>query len=173
MKPGAASRLPSLTRHLTLLQQRAGAPIANGRGVLAEPLAWDSVPIQMTGFDPDSYLSSTLPRLVQGAQRTTPATHGPRVRRVRFLGRRSRRPGSHNRAWALFSPGGRTAVVRQGGGSAAETHAGLLLDPTFTTERYRSLAFSDHQRYLTIREPTIQAMQVTGVASAPGWSSST
>jgi hypothetical protein len=43
----------------------------------------------------------------------------------------------------------------------AETQAGLLLDPTFTTERYRSLAFSDHRRYLTIREQTIQAMQVT------------
>src|SRR5580692_3290549 len=41
----------------------------------------------------------------------------------------------------------------------AETQAGLSLDPTFTTERYRSLAFNDHRRYLTIRERTIQALQ--------------
>jgi hypothetical protein len=45
----------------------------------------------------------------------------------------------------------------------AETQVGLLLDPTFTTERYRSLAFSDHRRYLTNRERTIQALQATGV----------
>ena len=66
----------------------------------------------------------------------------------------------------LFSPGGRTAVVWQGGGSASgNREAGLLLDPTFTTERYRSLAFSDHRRYVTIRERTIQALQATGVPS--------
>jgi tetratricopeptide (TPR) repeat protein len=68
-----------------------------------------------------------------------------------------------NSPWTYFHLGAALQLSGKAAEARAETHAGLLLDPTFTTERYRSLAFSDHQRYLTIRERTIQAMQVTGV----------
>ena len=68
-----------------------------------------------------------------------------------------------NSPWAYFHLGAVLQLSGKATEARAETNAGLLLDPTFTTERYRSLAFSDHRRYLTIRERTIQAMQVTGV----------
>jgi tetratricopeptide (TPR) repeat protein len=68
-----------------------------------------------------------------------------------------------NSPWAYFHLGAALQLSGKAEEARAETQAGLLLDPTFTTERYRSLAFSDHRRYLTIRERTIQAMQVTGV----------
>jgi tetratricopeptide (TPR) repeat protein len=62
---------------------------------------------------------------------------------------------------------GRTPVIWQGGKKArAEMQAGLLLDPTFTTERYpisrvqRSSALSDHS------ERTIQALEATGIPKA-------
>jgi tetratricopeptide (TPR) repeat protein len=68
-----------------------------------------------------------------------------------------------NSPWAHFHLGVALQLTGKAEEARAETQAGLLLDPTFTTERYRSLAFSDHQRYLTIRERTIQALQATGV----------
>ena len=68
-----------------------------------------------------------------------------------------------NSPWAYFHLGAALQLSGKAAEARAETHAGLLLDPTFTTERYRSLAFSDHRRYLTIRERTIQALQATGV----------
>jgi TolB-like protein/lipoprotein NlpI len=68
-----------------------------------------------------------------------------------------------NSPWAHFHLG--VALQLQGSAKEAqdETQAGLLLDPSFTTARYRSLAFSDNARYLSIREQTIQALQATGV----------
>jgi tetratricopeptide (TPR) repeat protein len=68
-----------------------------------------------------------------------------------------------NSPWAYFHLGAALHLSGKAAEARAETQAGLLLDPTFTTERYRSLAFSDHRRYLTIRERTIQALQATGV----------
>jgi TolB-like protein/class 3 adenylate cyclase len=68
-----------------------------------------------------------------------------------------------NFPWAYFHLGAALHLSGKAAEARAETQAGLLLDPTFTTERYRSLAFSDHRRYLTIRERTIQALQATGV----------
>ena len=68
-----------------------------------------------------------------------------------------------NSPWAHFHLGVALQLTGKAEEARAETQAGLWLDPTFTTERYRSLAFSDHQRYLTIRERTIQALQATGV----------
>ena len=62
-----------------------------------------------------------------------------------------------------FPPGSCAPANRQGEGAQAEAQAGLLLDPTFTAERYRSLAASDHRRYLANRERTIQALQAAGV----------
>ena len=43
---------------------------------------------------------------------------------------------------------------------AGDNPAGAL---SFSTERYRSLAFSDHRRYLSVRERTIQALLAIGV----------
>jgi TolB-like protein/class 3 adenylate cyclase/Flp pilus assembly protein TadD len=68
-----------------------------------------------------------------------------------------------NSPWAYFHLGAALQLSGKAAEARAETQAGLLLDPTFTTERYRSLAFSDHRRYLTTRERTIQALQATGV----------
>ena len=68
-----------------------------------------------------------------------------------------------NSPWAHFHLGVALQLTGKAEEARAETHAGVLLDPTFTTERYQSLAFSDHRRYLTIRERTIQALQATGV----------
>jgi TolB-like protein/class 3 adenylate cyclase len=45
----------------------------------------------------------------------------------------------------------------------AEISTGLQLDPSFTTDRYRSFALSDDGRYLAIRERTIQALRASGV----------
>jgi tetratricopeptide (TPR) repeat protein len=67
-----------------------------------------------------------------------------------------------NSPWAYFHLGAALQLSGKAEEARAETQAGLLLDPTFTTERYRSLAFNDHRRYLTIRERTIQALQATG-----------
>jgi TolB-like protein len=68
-----------------------------------------------------------------------------------------------NSPWAYFHLGAALQLSGKAAEARAETQAGLLLDPTFTTERYRSLAFSDHRRYLTIRELTIEALQATGI----------
>jgi tetratricopeptide (TPR) repeat protein len=68
-----------------------------------------------------------------------------------------------NSPWAYFHLGAALQLSGKAAEARAETQAGLLLDPTFTTERYRSLAFSDHRRYLTTRERTIQALKATGV----------
>ena len=68
-----------------------------------------------------------------------------------------------NSPWAYFHLGAALQLSGNAAEARAEMQAGLLLDPTFTTERYRSLAFSDHRRYLTIRERTIQALEATGI----------
>jgi TolB-like protein/class 3 adenylate cyclase len=68
-----------------------------------------------------------------------------------------------NSPWAHFHLGVALQLTGKAEEARAETQVGLLLDPAFTTERYRSLAFSDHRRYLTNRERTIQALQATGV----------
>lgn len=45
----------------------------------------------------------------------------------------------------------------------AAAQEGLNLDPSFTTERYRSFAVSDDAKYLAVRERTIHALQASGV----------
>jgi TolB-like protein/class 3 adenylate cyclase len=68
-----------------------------------------------------------------------------------------------NSPWAHFHLGVALQLTGKAEGAQAEAQAGLLLDPTFTAERYRSLAASDHRRYLANRERTIQALQAAGV----------
>ena len=68
-----------------------------------------------------------------------------------------------NSPWAYFHLGAALQLSGNAAEARTETQAGLLLDPTFTTERYRSLAFSDHRRYLSVRERTIQALLAIGV----------
>jgi TolB-like protein/class 3 adenylate cyclase len=45
----------------------------------------------------------------------------------------------------------------------AAAQEGLNLDPSLTTERYRSFAVSDDAKYLAVRERTIHALQASGV----------
>jgi TolB-like protein/class 3 adenylate cyclase len=68
-----------------------------------------------------------------------------------------------NSPWAHFHLGVALQLTDKAKEAQAETQAGLSLDPTFTAERYRSLAASDHRRYLINRERTIQAMLAAGV----------
>jgi TolB-like protein/class 3 adenylate cyclase len=68
-----------------------------------------------------------------------------------------------NSPWAHFHLGVALHLMGEAAEARTEIQAGLQLDPSFTTERYRSLAFSDDRRYLATRERTIQALQATGV----------
>ena len=68
-----------------------------------------------------------------------------------------------NSPWAHFHLGVALYLMGRAPEARAEIQAGLQLDPSFTTRRYRSLALSDDRRYLAIRERTIQAMQASGV----------
>jgi TolB-like protein/class 3 adenylate cyclase len=68
-----------------------------------------------------------------------------------------------NSPWAHFHLGVALYLMGSVPEAKAETQAGLQLDPSFTTDRYRSLALSDDRRYLAIRERTIRAMQASGV----------
>jgi TolB-like protein len=68
-----------------------------------------------------------------------------------------------NSPWAHFHLGVALQLKGEAKEAREQIQAGLLLDPTFTTERYRSLAFSDHNRYLSTRERTIQVLRATGV----------
>jgi TolB-like protein/class 3 adenylate cyclase len=68
-----------------------------------------------------------------------------------------------NSPWAHFHLGVALYLMGSVPEAKAEIQAGLQLDPSFTTDRYRSLALSDDRRYLAIRERTIEAMQASGV----------
>jgi TolB-like protein/class 3 adenylate cyclase len=68
-----------------------------------------------------------------------------------------------NSPWAHFHLGVALYLMGRAPEARAEIQAGLQLDPSFTTRRYRSLALSDDRRYLAIRERTIQALQASGV----------
>ncbi len=68
-----------------------------------------------------------------------------------------------NSPWAYFHLGVALHLMGKVTEAQAETQTGLELDPSFTTERYRSLAFSDDPRYVAIRERTIQTLQAAGV----------
>jgi tetratricopeptide (TPR) repeat protein len=68
-----------------------------------------------------------------------------------------------NSPWARFHLGVALYLMGSVPEAKAEIQAGLQLDPSFTTDRYRSLALSDDRRYLAIRERTIEAMQASGV----------
>jgi len=68
-----------------------------------------------------------------------------------------------NSPWAHFHLGVALHLMGKPTEARAETQTGLELDPLFTTERYRSLAFSDDPRYVAIRERTIQTLQAAGV----------
>jgi tetratricopeptide (TPR) repeat protein len=68
-----------------------------------------------------------------------------------------------NSPWAHFHLGVALHLMGKATEAQAETKAGLELDPSFTTERYRSLAFSDDPRYQATRERTIQALHAIGV----------
>jgi TolB-like protein/class 3 adenylate cyclase len=68
-----------------------------------------------------------------------------------------------NSPWAHFHLGVALYLMGRAPEARAEIQAGLQIDPSFTTRRYRSLALSDDRRYLAIRERTIQALQASGV----------
>ena len=68
-----------------------------------------------------------------------------------------------NSPWAHFHLGVALYLMGSLPEAKAETSTGLQLDPSFTTDRYRSFALSDDHRYLAIRERTIQALQASGV----------
>ena len=68
-----------------------------------------------------------------------------------------------NSPWAHFHLGVALHLMGKATEGQAEAQTGLELDPHFTTERYRSLAFSDDPRYLATRERTIQALHAIGI----------
>jgi TPR repeat len=70
---------------------------------------------------------------------------------------------NRNSPWAYFHLGAALHLSGKAAEARMERQAGLLLDPTFTAERYRTFAFSDHRRYLTNRGRTIQALVAAGV----------
>ena len=68
-----------------------------------------------------------------------------------------------NSPWAHFHLGIALYLTGSLAEAKAEISTGLQLDPSFTTDRYRSFALSDDGRYLAIRERTIQALRASGV----------
>jgi TolB-like protein len=68
-----------------------------------------------------------------------------------------------NSPWAHFHLGVALYLMDRLPEARTAVQAGLRLDPSFTTERYRSFAVSDDDRYMAIRERTIQALQASGV----------
>jgi TolB-like protein/class 3 adenylate cyclase/Flp pilus assembly protein TadD len=68
-----------------------------------------------------------------------------------------------NSPWAHFHLGVALHLMGKATEAQAEAQTALELDPSFTTERYRSLAFSDDPRYLATRERTMQALHAIGI----------
>jgi TolB-like protein/class 3 adenylate cyclase len=68
-----------------------------------------------------------------------------------------------NSPWAHFHLGVALYLMDRLPEAQAAIQAGLRLDPSFTTERYRSFAVSNDQRYQAIRERTIHALNASGV----------
>jgi tetratricopeptide (TPR) repeat protein len=68
-----------------------------------------------------------------------------------------------NSPWAHFHLGVALYLMDRLPEARTAVQAGLRLDPSFTTERYRSFAVSNDQRYRTIRERTIHALKASGV----------
>ena len=68
-----------------------------------------------------------------------------------------------NSPWAHFHLGVALYLMDRLLEAHAAAQVGLQLDPSFTTERYWSLAVSDDKRYLAIRERTIHALRASGV----------
>ena len=69
-----------------------------------------------------------------------------------------------NSPWAHFHLGVALYLMDRLPEAQAAVEAGLRLDPSFTTDRYRAFALSSDQRYLAIRERTIHALQISGVS---------
>jgi tetratricopeptide (TPR) repeat protein len=68
-----------------------------------------------------------------------------------------------NSPWAHFHLGVALYLMDRLPEARTAVQAGLRLDPSFTTERYRSFAVINDQRYRTIRERTIHALKTSGV----------